>query len=58
VGLLQINSSWKTLTAQICNSKYGKMLVLQKPECNLKVAAYLYHKGGGISNWHGTSGKK
>lgn len=56
IGLLQINSSWKSLTAQVCKTKYGKMLVLQRPSCNLKVAAYLYHKGGGVSNWRATSG--
>jgi hypothetical protein len=56
VGLLQINSTHKTLTARICNYEYGKMLILQKPHCNLKVAAYLYHKGGGVSNWRATAG--
>jgi hypothetical protein len=55
-GLLQINSSWTTLTSQVCRSKWGDMTVLLNPHCNLKVASYLYHKGGGMSNWRGTSG--
>jgi hypothetical protein len=57
-GLLQINSSWKTLTSQVCRSKFGNMKVLLKAECNLAVAAYLFHEGGGISNWKATSGQK
>lgn len=57
VGLLQINSSWKTVTAKVCKTKFGKMLVLQDPECNLKVAKYLYENGG-MSHWRGTSGSK
>ena len=55
-GLLQINSSWKTVTSQVCKSKMGDMTVLLDPHCNLRVASYLYHKGGGIRNWQGTSG--
>lgn len=55
-GLLQINSSWKTVTSRVCKSKMGDMTVLLDPKCNLKVASYLYHKGGGIANWRGTSG--
>ena len=58
VGLLQINSQHKTLTAQVCKTKLGKMLVLQDPTCNLKVAAKLYNKGKGLSNWQGTSGDR
>ena len=56
VGLLQINSQHKTLTAKVCKTKHGEMLVLQNADCNLKVASYLYHKGGGVSNWRATSG--
>jgi len=55
VGLLQINSSWKSVTAKICKTKYGEMLALQDATCNLKVAAYLY-KNGGLQHWRGTSG--
>jgi hypothetical protein len=53
-GLLQINSSWKTVTSKVCKSKFGNMTVLLKPECNLKVARYLY-KNGGLGHWRGTS---
>lgn len=56
VGLLQINSSWKTLTSQVCRYEYGKMLVLQKPDCNLRIAKYLYENGG-MSHWKATSGR-
>jgi hypothetical protein len=57
VGLLQINSSWKTLTAKVCKTKWGEMLALQDATCNLKVAAYLY-KNGGLHHWRGTSGSR
>jgi hypothetical protein len=56
VGLLQINSSWKSVTAKICKTKLGDMLALQDASCNLKVAAYLY-KNGGLHHWRGTSGR-
>jgi len=55
-GLLQINSSWKTVTAQVCKSKFGDLTVLLNAECNLKVASFLFEEGGGISNWKATSG--
>ena len=55
-GLLQINSSWKTVTATVCKSKFGDLTVLLNPECNLKVAGYLFEEGGGINNWKATSG--
>ena len=58
VGLLQINSSWKTLTARVCKKKFGKMFVLRNVECNLKVASVLYADGKGLVNWQGTSGVK
>jgi hypothetical protein len=57
LGLLQINSSWRTLTAQTCGGKWGDMTVLLKPDCNLKVAAILYNEGKGLSNWSGRSSK-
>ena len=56
-GLLQINSSWVTVTAQVCKTKYGDMTVLLQPACNLAGAAHLY-KTSGIGNWRATSGKK
>ena len=55
LGLLQINSSWKTLTAQVCKKPFGKMFVLKKPHCNLKVASVLYNDGKGLVNWQATS---
>ena len=56
-GLLQINSSWVSVTAQVCKSQYGDMTVLLQPACNLAVEAHLY-KRSGIGNWRATSGKK
>jgi hypothetical protein len=55
-GLLQINSSWVTVTAQVCKSKWGDMSVLLKPKCNLAVAKHLY-KNGGMHHWKATSGR-
>jgi hypothetical protein len=52
IGLLQINSSWRTVTHQICRTT--EMLKLRDVECNLKVAAYLY-RNGGLVHWSGTS---
>lgn len=57
-GLLQINSSWKTITAQVCNKPARQIIKsLTNPECNLKVAKYLYENGG-MHHWRGTSGNK
>lgn len=57
-GSVQINSDWKTLTAQICHRPYNQtkksLLVL---DCNLKVAKYLYDNGG-LAHWRVTSGTK
>jgi hypothetical protein len=49
-GLLQINSTWRTVTAQVCGSKWGDMTVLLEPKCNLRVARYLYDNGG-LVHW-------
>lgn len=49
-GLLQINSGWKSVTAQVCDSKFGDLTVLLKKECNLRVAKYLYDNGG-LRHW-------
>lgn len=46
-GLLQINSTWKTVTKQICG---GGIELLVKLDCNLKVAKYLLDNGG-LSHW-------
>jgi len=53
IGLLQINSTWKTLTYQTCKTK--EILTLQKASCNLAVAALIYNKGLGLGNWRATS---
>jgi hypothetical protein len=55
-GLLQINSSWTTVTSQACKSKWGDMSVLLNPSCNLAVAKYLYEDGG-MHHWKATSGR-
>ncbi len=54
-GLLQINSSWKTVTKNVCGGK--SMNVLLNSKCNLKVAKYLFDNGG-IGHWKATSGSK
>jgi hypothetical protein len=55
MGLLQVNSTWRTVTAKVCKAPYGRLSVLLSPECNVKVAAYLY-RNGGSDHWKGTSG--
>ena len=54
-GLLQINSSWKTVTRQVCGGT--NINVLLNSKCNLKVAKYLFDNGG-IGHWKATSGSK
>lgn len=51
-GLLQINSSWKTVTKNICGGGIELLLTL---DCNLRVAKYLYDNGG-LGHWKATSG--
>lgn len=43
-GLLQINSSWQTVTSQVCQAAYGDLTVLKDPVCNVKVAKYLFER--------------
>lgn len=50
-GLLQINSSWKTVTATVCGSTWGDLDVLYDLDCNLRVARYLLGDGSGLTNW-------
>ena len=50
-GLFQINSSWTTLTHNLCGKRWGDMTVLLQTHCNIKVAKYLLYEGGGFSNW-------
>lgn len=49
-GLLQINSSWRTVVAKICGSKLGDLTVLHDLDCNLRVAKYLFDNGG-LAHW-------
>lgn len=51
-GLLQINSSWKTVTRNVCGGGIELLLTL---DCNLRVAKYLYDNGG-LGHWKATSG--
>lgn len=46
-GLLQINSTWQKVTKDICGTNLDGLF---KPDCNLKVAKYLYDNGG-ASHW-------
>jgi hypothetical protein len=58
-GLLQINSSWRTVTKQICgvNAVNNHMAGLKDPDCNLRVAKYILdNTKGGLRNWRITSG--
>jgi hypothetical protein len=57
-GLLQINSSWKSVTRDVCRTKYGDLTVLLNPDCNLAVASFLFHQPGGVSHWRATSGSE
>jgi hypothetical protein len=51
-GLLQINSTWTTITSQICGSAWGDMKALLDVNCNLKVAKYLLdNSADGLGNW-------
>jgi hypothetical protein len=46
-GLLQINSTWKTVTKNICGTDLDGLLIL---DCNLRVAKYLFDNGG-LAHW-------
>lgn len=51
-GLLQINSTWKTVTSKVCKAQYGDLTVLTVPSCNVKVAKYLYDREKNrLSSW-------
>jgi hypothetical protein len=47
LGLLQINSTWKTVTRNICDTSINGLFNI---DCNLKVAKYLYENGG-AAHW-------
>lgn len=53
VGLLQINSQHREIVKRVCHS--SDVLILQKPQCNLAVAAVLWADGEGRSHWRATS---
>lgn len=46
-GLLQINSTWKTVTKNICGTDLEGLMIL---DCNLSVARYLF-RNGGAGHW-------
>lgn len=50
VGLLQVNSTWKTVTASVCGTPWGDMFALLDLDCNLRVARYLLDNGG-LVHW-------
>ena len=57
-GGLQVNSTWKTVTARVCSRPFRQTKKsLLNLECNLKVAKYLYDQDG-IGHWRVTSGTK
>ena len=59
VGLLQVSASWATVTRTICRVSYGQVVkALTRPDCHLRVAAYLYDGGKGLGNWRATSGTR
>jgi hypothetical protein len=51
-GLLQINSTWKTVTSQVCESEFGDLKVLRTLDCNLRVAKFLFISSkNGLGHW-------
>jgi len=46
-GIFQVNSSWRTVTRQVCGGGLDRLLEL---DCNLKVARYLLQNGG-LHHW-------
>ncbi len=47
IGLVQINSSWRTVTRDICGTDITGLFDV---DCNLSVARYLYDNGG-LGHW-------
>lgn len=43
LGLLQVNSTWRTVTRNICGTSIDGLFDV---DCNLKVSKYLYENGG------------
>jgi len=56
VGLSQVNSTWNRVVAKVCKRPRRQLIKsLSNPECNIKVAKYLYDNGG-MAHWLGSSG--
>lgn len=53
-GILQVNSMHVDIVAEQCGTR--NLDVLYSIDCNLKVAKYLYDRGG-LNHWRATSGK-
>lgn len=54
-GLLQINSSWKKVTAKVCGEDAinNHMQGLKTVDCNLRVARYIMENSeSGLGNWN------
>ncbi len=47
LGLVQVNSSWRTVTRNICGTDITGLFNV---DCNLAVAKYLYDNGG-LGHW-------
>lgn len=57
-GLVQINSTWLTVTSQVCKAPRGNLNVLFDVDCNLKVAKYLMdNTESKLGNWRVFSSK-
>ena len=53
-GLLQINSSWKSVIEDVCGKSATEnyMSGLKNPDCNIQVARYIMeHSASGLGNW-------
>lgn len=55
LGIWQINSTWVTVTKQVCRRPDLGIFALLEPSCNAAVAGYLY-RNGGLGHWRATSG--
>jgi hypothetical protein len=56
IGLSQVNSTWNRVVAKVCKRPRQELIKsLTDPECNIKVAKYLYDNGG-MAHWQGSSG--
>lgn len=58
VSLLQIQGSWRTVTRRICRLKARESHIkaLTRPDCHLRVAAFLWDNGRGAGHWSTRSG--